>query len=131
KIMGVEIYPPNIVDLKPRFYTDGETITYGLSNVRDIGESSAIELISFIKDVETQIGKPIKKWSWYEFLILAANKAGKTTMERLIATGAFRDMDIMRSKAMKEYEAFSEINKNEQKWVKENYQKFDNLTDLM
>lgn len=130
KIMGVEVYPPNIIDLKLYFYTDGEIINYGISNIKGIAEKTGLAVINAVKQAEIDF-KPIKDWSWYEFLILVGYDAKKTSIEALIKVGAFRKMNLTRSQMLEEYDAICTVNANEFAILRKRYKDWTNIPDAI
>jgi DNA polymerase III alpha subunit len=133
KYFGIDVYPPDITDLFCNFYTDGESITYGISNVKGVGETTARETIALIKEVENRFDPPksIKNFTWYEFLVLCGYRIKKTVMENLIKVGAFRKFGLKRQQLLAEYEAICEVNEKEMVYLLENMNRFTDVASLM
>jgi DNA polymerase III alpha subunit len=132
KLFNIDVFPPDIIDLRVHFYTDGEKINYGISNVKGIGENTARKIITELKEIEKTF-KPIREWTWYDLLTQAGDRFTKTCMNNLISVGAFRNIidTPMRSQALKEFEAFDELKPSELKWAKDNSNNYTNIADLL
>ncbi len=131
RAMGIEVYPAAVEDKKINFYTDGETIKFGLFNLRGIGSIQAHKFIDFINEKEKTF-KSIRDWSWYEFLVICGFECPKTVMESIIRTGAIRYTNVTRAKAIHEYtEVWQELKDKEQSWINEHMANWDNLKDAV
>lgn len=132
KTFNIDVYPPDILDLRVHFYTDGEKINYGISNVKGIGENTARKIVASIKEAEVNF-KPLREWTWYDLLTHVADKISKTCMNNLIAVGAFRNIiDVpMRCEALKQFEALDELKPCELEWAQTHASEYKILSDLL
>jgi DNA polymerase-3 subunit alpha len=131
KTMGIDIYPPDIRTMEPHFHTDGISINFGLSNVKGVGVAQMKSVNKTMKETETLLGKPIKDWSWYDFIVYASPKLSKCVVEPFILTGCLRHMRIPRQLMLHEYTTFAELSNGEMKWITEHAKEFTNIIDAM
>lgn len=117
KLMDVEVLPPDIRNGETYFSTDGKLITFGLSNVKGVGEAQSDKLNKAIDAVSKLLGKHINNWTWYEFLVHLTPLVSSTVITRLISVGALRHLDSNRSKMLAEFNHWNELTKKEQEWV--------------
>jgi DNA polymerase-3 subunit alpha len=90
KLMDIEVLPPDIRNLEVHFSTDGRVITFGLQDVKGIGEAQCKNLINAIRDAEAFMEKPINEWNWYIFLVVLHGNVGSAVLKNLISVGALR-----------------------------------------
>lgn len=128
---GYEIYPPNCVDMRINFYPHEQTIKFGLSNLRGVSETTARDFVRYLKDKELELEKPIKDWTWFQFLILAYDKINKTFMEALILSGGVSHWGLSRAKAFNDFEKLSELNPKEIEYLTAHHTDFPCLLDAL
>jgi DNA polymerase III alpha subunit len=130
KIKNIEVYPPDITNLEPAFSTDGEIITFGLSDVKDVGPANVNKILATIKGIEAKY-KPISQWNWYDLLIRAGGDISKSAMEPLILVGAMRKLRAGRTKLLNEYSTWRALTQKEQLWVQERADQWDSLESVL
>lgn len=125
KSMNINVLSPSTLINNIRFKLIDKDIYFGLSDVKDIGENSALKLVKELSKFESI--------SWMDFLIFVSQKVSKTTVQNLIKTGAFDHYDMPRLKMLHEYEQFSLISTTELKWVQNEHDKkrFKTLQQLL
>lgn len=113
KLYDIAIEPPDIRSLTPNFSTDGEKITFGLTDVKGIGDAQISKLIS----LNNNLTKKIKDLSWFEILTEVTPGISSTVVERLISVGGLRHLNIARQRMLAEYRVWSSLTEKEQAWV--------------
>ena len=97
KQMGIEILPPDINKAKGDFSVSGNSIRYGLSAVKSVGDGVTDVISSCIAS-----GGPFTSLS--DFISRLSNKeANKRTIESFICAGAFDGFGYRRSQLMQVY----------------------------
>ncbi len=117
KILDVVVQPPDIRNLEAHFSTDGETITFGISDVKGIGEAQVEKLKTAVHETSQFLGKPIENWSWYEFLVHLTPKLSNTVVNNMIKVGGLRHFGNNRNLMLKEYEFWDALTASEQTWI--------------
>ena len=130
KQIGVKVKNPSIC-LQNKDYTILDKKVYcGIGNIKGIGESSAIDSLKSIAELQELIGKNIQDFSWKEVLILIGDKFKKTVFINLVAAGGFSHLNVYRKRMMFEYNQFLQLTgKNEIPWLIDNIDKFETLDD--
>lgn len=118
KLLDVVVLPPEISTLEPHFATDGKVITFGLSDVKGIGEAQIEKLKTNVDKVCKLLGKPLSNFTWYEILIHLTPLLSTTLVTRLISVGAFRKFGSNRSKMLDEYDKWNNLTAKEQEWIR-------------
>ncbi len=113
-----DVLPPNITKKNKGFEIDGNTIIFGLSDIRGIGEKATEKIFSAIEESEKELAKDIGEFSWFELLISFTEKLSSTAVEALICSGAFSFTGIDRQKMRYEYEKWTLLTDKEREWVK-------------
>lgn len=125
KTMNIYVQPPNITLMNCGFdLIDGE-IYFGLCDIKNVGTSVLDKLAVSIKKYEEFLGKPIKEWTWTEFLFLAP-EIKINSLESLINVGACDSFNMSRTEMMFEVNIVRELSNKELDWVKNNVSLKDN-----
>lgn len=118
KLLDVVVLPPEVSSLEPHFSTDGKIITFGLSDVKGIGEAQIEKLKTNVDKVCKMLGKALSDFTWYEVLVHLTPLLSTTLVTRLISVGAFRKFGSNRSKMLDEYEKWNGLTAKEQEWIR-------------
>lgn len=132
---GFTVNGPNIDDIEPNFYIKNDEIFFGLANIKGVGPNTIVKLQQNIDKSTLTIGRPIKEWSWFEFLVnLTVSKEGSvfgsSNLEKLIGAGAI-DRGVSRKRMLFELENWEMLSKGEKEWVFKNQSLFDNLQSAL
>jgi DNA polymerase-3 subunit alpha len=130
KLFDIPINLPKFTDLQESFYTDGKSVTYGISDIKGIGEAIYTKLINVANDVEHSLKKPIKEWTWYEFLTQYSHKVNSLAVNSMISAGAL-DYNISRNEMLYEFNKWTQLTELEQDWVISQGDRFSNLTEAL
>jgi len=121
---GINVYPPTFkyglsVD-STHFFTKNNAIHFGLSDVKQVGESISRKIVEAVKVAESDSGKKIGDWTWYEFLIFMGDEISSRAMNNLIAVGAMDYLSSGMSRAAKlfEYNIYSQLDTKEKAYIK-------------
>ena len=125
KLYNINVYPPDIRMLKPNFYTDGESIWFGLSDIKGIGTSQINKLISCFNNQSEKID------SWIKFLIYCSDSISSTSVAKVIAVGGFDWCGEYRQKLISELETWNQLTEKEKEWIKENCKEAKNLKECI
>lgn len=98
KSYSVPVYPPSTKSQLNRFSLQGGAIYFGLTAIKDVGESGVLALQKAVNDS----GKKIEDFTWPELLPLLSPVSIKT-IEPLIGVGYFDFLNIPRIKLLEEY----------------------------
>jgi DNA polymerase III alpha subunit len=113
RLMNIDILPPDIRNLQARFSTDGDIITFGLTDIKGIGASHVAKLTKAVKDQESLIGKSLAEWTWFEILTRLGPTIGESVLSKVIAAGGLRHYYSSRTKALSEVKQFYNLSKGE------------------
>ncbi len=114
---GYSVQPPRFSELEAHFATNGVDITFGLSDVKDIGERSVAQMVAAVRDREQESGQPVTTWSWYDFLVYFSEQSDARTIKRMIEVGALRDLGIDRLRLLAEYDAWKKLTDTERRHI--------------
>jgi DNA polymerase III subunit alpha len=137
KLMNIDVLPPDICNLQPDFYTDGNIITFGLSNIKNIGQAIIKKLNATLKERETAAGKKLSEWSWLEFLARLGpiqqepGRLGQTAIANFISVGAMRNFGSNRTKMLDELRLWCELSRGEAMFIYEHLNEFSSLIEAV
>jgi DNA polymerase III alpha subunit len=121
---NIDFVPPSIIDLKIEPYIKNEKyVAFGISSIRDIGDSARQKLFDYVRAAEDESGKKLSDWKWIDLLLLLGhriqkrNKIGSKTLEALIFSGALDCLGETRHKMQFEYEIYKDISMGVQKFL--------------
>jgi DNA polymerase III subunit alpha len=120
RLMNIEVLPPSFQYLNKNFSLKNNKIHFGLTNIKGIGKSVIDNLYTNVQQLEQQLGKSHKDWTWIEFLIYLSPDIKTNALKALIVSGALDHLNITRSKMLFEYDIFHKINKRELAYIKQN-----------
>lgn len=114
---GIKVGPPVFHELRDHFGTpDGETISFGLADIKGIGDSLVATLPAKVEAAEATAG-PLGGWSWYTFLTAFSLSAGKAVVRKVIESGGLRHLDPRRQRLLAELEAWAKLTDREREVV--------------
>jgi len=125
KLFNLEAKTPNITNFTEKFSIKGNKIYFGIKDVKSLTGKNGDKAINAVKEVQEELGKSIKSFSWVEILLFLAPKINATAFKALSSVGFFRGFKdkITRNKALYDYEILRMLTKAETKWLVENYSK--------
>lgn len=129
KSYNIPVYPPNIKSQLNRFSLQNGAIYFGLTAIKDVGESEVQEL----RDSIERTGKSIDSFTWTQLLPIL-HDISKKTIEPLISVGYFDFLKIPRIKMLEEYKVYCNLSdsiiKQYQKVI-ENNPEINNLIGIL
>lgn len=129
KSYGIPVYPPSIKSQNTRFSLKDGAIYFGLTAIKDVGETGVVALQTLVAET----GKKIEELSWPELLLILYNVSIKT-VEPLIGVGYFDFLSVARIKMLEEYKVFCKLNDSvlrQYKVILENNPDYKTLIDVL
>ena len=123
KLFDIQVEPPDLRSLEPRFHTDRRVIKFGLSDIKGVGTAQIDKLKPLVQELETLLQKPLLEWSWLEFLVFASPRLNSSTVTRFIEAGALSYLKLGRQEMLAQYGAFAELTEKELGYVQTNFTK--------
>jgi len=120
KMFDIFIMPPNLNLLNTHFDIVDNKIYFGLSDIKNIGQSAVDKLIQLIKTTEKTTDCKKEEWAWLHFLLFISNRTNSLVVTSLINSGALDCYSISRKIMTFEYKLYSELSAREQRWVTDN-----------
>ena len=115
RIMDIEVQPPNVKKLNKSFKLLNNFPTFGLTDVKGVGESVYDKMIECAKENNINVNE----CDWSEFLIGFGNCIKVNAFEGLILCGALDCFELKRSVMSHELQHFKELSKREVPWIQE------------
>lgn len=134
KIMGIDVNPPNIKRLQKDFQLIGYNPTFGITNIKGVGDSVFDRMMDCHKKLEaSNISLRLKDMSFDQFLMYYGPCIKKDSMIAIILSGACDCFHLSRYEMKYRYEQYLELNKRELEWVNNiiYIKYFDSLIDLL
>ena len=119
KLFDIEVKIPNLTRFSTKFDILGKDIYFGIKDVKSLTGVSGDKVISTIEDVESEIGKKSKDFTWLDVLMFLSPKINATSFKALASIGFFstKSTGVSRNKALYEYEIFRILTKKEKEWA--------------
>jgi DNA polymerase-3 subunit alpha len=133
KILDIDVLPPDILNLQPNFYTDGKVITFGLADIKGIGQNIVKKIKDIIALNETKYNKKFKDWTWFEFLSRVgpckgeSGRIGESVLSAMISVGALRHFGSNRTKLLDETRKWAKLSKGEMQFIAERSHVFTDI----
>ena len=124
KLFDINIKIPNITNFQNKFNIDGNTIYFGVKDIKSLAGKTGDKLHDAVKLSQEELGKPIKEFTWLDTLIYFGSNVNSTTFKTLASIGFFAGTKekVSRNKGLYDYEIYRLLTKAELKWIKQNYQ---------
>lgn len=105
KAEGISIKGPHFSQLEEDFFWDGDSICFGICNIKGIGKAHLTELREHFNVLETQ--------DWINILFRITPNVSKTAIENMIMCGAFSGLGRTRTEMLHEYKCISDLTEKE------------------
>ena len=125
KLYNINVFAPDIRKFKSNFHTDGESIWFGLSDIKGIGSSQINKLIACFNNNGNKID------NWINFLIDFSDSISSSSISKIIAVGGFDWCGESRQKLISELEIWVQLTEKEKGWIKENKKENSSLKDYI
>tara|TARA_R100001377_G_C3194757_1_gene112225 strand:+ start:483 stop:2075 length:1593 start_codon:yes stop_codon:yes gene_type:complete len=128
-----EIYinPPSIKEINVGTAIIDDRIHFGVTDIKSVGIKQVAKFRDAIVFLEQSSGRELCDATWYEFLVLASNKANSRMLTGLISVGFFSHLPESRQRMLDELDTWSNMTKKEIEWAEDNFDRFDNLISLL
>ena len=132
KLFDIEVKSPNLSNYKKKFNISGNTIFFGIKDIKSLTGNTGDKLIESISEVEKELSKKINKFSWLEILLFLSPKINSGSFKALASIGFFRGFSeiITRNKALYDYDIFKNLTAAEKTWLV-NHHKDHNWSHLI
>jgi DNA polymerase III alpha subunit len=135
KLHNIDVRIPKLYSITRHMtIINNEYIQFGLTEIKGIGDTTSKKIINLLNDIEKDINKDRKEWTWTEFLLFVSEKMGKKAVIALISIGALDYMDkSTRNRKLFEYEQYSQLSGQEPEWLRNKYyeNKWSSLQDAL
>jgi len=134
KSCGINVLPPSFKLLNDKFKRSNKKIYFGLSNIKEVGESSLSKLKLSVYKAEEILNKGRADWTWLEFLVFFAYETRSSrAMTALIESGAVDYLNVPRQRMLFEYEQFGKLTAKERAWIKQHIKvdQYKSLIELL
>jgi DNA polymerase III alpha subunit len=132
KLMDINLFPPDLTQLENNFHTDGKSIYFGLSDIKNVG----LTALPKIQELLAEKNIDINTVPWYDFLIDVLDNLSITVVHRMIETGAlerFSASGMSRKRMISEYDIWHSKLKDdtEKAWILERRGDFTDICTAM
>ena len=125
---NIPVEPPDLRYLNKNFIIkDGESILFGLMNIKGVAGASITKLKASIEAYP----KRLDEVRWYEFLTKIAPSIPSGIVEKLAQVGALRCLNVARARAVAELKAWKELTDTETKWLDTRSEPFPDLVTAL
>lgn len=125
-----EISSPSILRMNQYFKLSKDTIYFGFSDIKGVGESAFNKMVTRYNTVKELIGEA-DKWSYMDNLILFMSHLSSASIEPCIKVGVFSSISSNRTKMLFDYKIYEHLTDKEKDWCTANYHKSENLLSLL
>jgi DNA polymerase III alpha subunit len=129
KYYNIEVLPPCILRSKINFEIEGESIRFGLSNIKGVGDAQVTKAFEAIRAAETRLGKNISEFTINEVLLCLEIPLG--TLKKFIEAGAFSWVTPKRKKLLHYVVNLAELPDKPREWCLERATKYNNILTLL
>lgn len=117
--MDIDIVPPSIIFLNKTFELIDNCPTFGLTNIKDVGDSVFIQLINKIKNMNYDVAS----MTWDEFLMKLGKYIKSNSFVSMIEAGAFDCYKKQRSQMTHDYSVYRELGTKDKTFLEKNGKK--------
>jgi DNA polymerase-3 subunit alpha len=119
RMMDIDIIPPSIKNLSPKFKLIDNKPTFGIVNVKNVGQSVYDQLHGYI----TTNNINVDEMEWEEFLMRLGRFIKSNSFESMIKAGVFDCYGLHRSKMLYDFNIYKEIKDRDKKFLSEDKSK--------
>lgn len=117
RYFDIEVKTPKFKDLQKNFYTNGQTITFGLHNIKNVGASVLEKINNKIPICEKTLGRPLSDWTWLDILLVMSQYIDSKAFTSIINVGGFDGLGLSRARMVYEYEKYRNLSDGETDWI--------------
>ena len=127
KSFGIEVCVPSILSNQIDFYIENDKIYFSIENIKGVGSAVIKKLNNLIYQAEKELKKPLKEFTWFEFLILCLSQIKIDSATFLIKSGALSHFKIYRKQMMYELHKYQLLTEKEQLFIRQNLHNYQSL----
>lgn len=133
KLLDIHVEIPDLRDKELRFYNRQSRIKFGLTDVKNIGDSTGDKLLERVCAAEAILKKSVSDFSWYELCVEVLMNIGESTAKALIYSGALSWFGLAREKQVFDLKNLNDVFKTpkEVEWLEANKSKATAVFDLI
>ena len=122
---NIPIKPPLLYNLNKNFKLIDDTIFFGLTNIKGVGNSVYNKLQKTLKTQAIKLDKQFcDQFNWPELLFFILPNITSTAVKAMIDVGCLSYFRLDRKQMKYEYEKYCLLSDKEQEWVQRNYDKY-------
>jgi len=119
RLMDIDVIPPSIKNLNAEFKLIDNKPTFGIVNVKSVGQSVYDQLHGYIETNEINVAD----MGWEEFLMRLGRFIKSNSFESMIKAGVFDCYGMHRSKMLYDFNIYKEIKDKDKKFLSEDKSK--------
>lgn len=119
RLMDIDVIPPSIKNLNAEFKLIDNKPTFGLVNVKSVGQSVYDQLHGYITTNEINV----EDMGWEEFLMRLGRFIKSNSFESMIKAGVFDCYGMHRSKMLYDFNIYKDIKDKDKKFLSEDKSK--------
>jgi len=121
KNFNIEVRCPSLLDNSTTIHISGKNIiSFGVANIKGTGLAILDKIKDGVKYTQEELGSPLPKWCWLEYLVFFTDRIPSQTNSGLIQSGACDWLGKSRQFMLFEYEIWNRLTDREKKYAKEN-----------
>ena len=119
RLMDIDVIPPSIKNLNAEFKLIDNKPTFGIVNVKSVGQSVYDQLYGYITTNEINVAE----MGWEEFLMRLGRFIKSNSFESMIKAGVFDCYGAHRSKMLYDFNIYKDIKDKDKKFLSEDKSK--------
>lgn len=125
KLSGITVKTPQLPSITEHTaIIDDEYVQFGLLEIKGIGKATVGKVAETLKESEVKLGKPVKDWTWIDFLLFVSPLLSKDVVTNLISVGGLDYIPGTRRNKLFEYQQFLKVSKSEVPWLQTHFPRY-------
>jgi len=128
KFSDIEVYPPRLSHLHTDFYSESNTIYFGLNHIKHVGKNECEKIENICTEADVSL------YSWMDVItkIIYKGRLNKRSTIALISVGAFNGVNNTKDRQamLYEYDSWRDLTAREQEYIYNNRYEFDENSSL-
>lgn len=123
KLFDIDVKAPNLTNYSTKFNIKGNTIFFGVKDIKSLTGNTGDKIVDHIKEVESELNKKITSFTWLEILLFLSPKINSISFKALASIGFFKGFAdiITRNKILYDYDIFKGLTNSEKNWLIDHY----------
>lgn len=130
-LFDIVVLPPSIDNQSNKFTIKDGAIQYGWNEVKGTSKNAVEKLINEVIEIEKELGREAKDFTWYEFLVLLSHKVEKDTVNNLILCGFLDNTGVSRKEQLHQFHLFLKLSNGERAWIAQFWRDYEDVTSLL